>query len=214
MSYAVNPSISASECWWSLSVCGEVKDFSPARWIRRFGQCSKISMSSSRFPWCTWQFRAVLGHPSKASNSDYNEHESKRVQEQVQISVTFWSRFLQKSYWAATAHNIALQITTVWDLFSEFQHVSTKTPGKKARQSCGKLLLTTCRTKSWYSLVNSASWIKGDWSLGRWFGKWWRFCKIVAGSLDWTGFWSGPAARGDPCTSRTMWSAKLKSLGS
>ena len=67
VSYTVTPSISASECWWSLSVCGEVKDFSPARWIRRFGQCSKINMSSSRLPWCTWQLRAVLEHPS---NSD------------------------------------------------------------------------------------------------------------------------------------------------
>ena len=67
VSYTVTPSISASECWWSLSVCGEVKDFSPARWIRRFGQCSKINMSSSRLPWCTWQLWAVLEHPS---NSD------------------------------------------------------------------------------------------------------------------------------------------------
>ena len=107
------------------------------------------------------------------------------------------------SCWKMLLHTISRykspQSETSFLSFNMFQ------PSKKiakARKSCEKLLLTTCRTKSWYSLVNSASWIKGDWSLGRWFGKWWwRFCKIVAvvagvaGSLDWT---TGSGLPGSP----------------
>ena len=147
---------------------------------------------------------------------DYNDndHESESVYYETLRRFEAYSRSKAAEQLLHTiSHYKPPQSETFFLTFNMFQPTRGKS---KAKKSCEELLLTTCRMKSWYSLVNSGSWIKGDWSLGRWFGKWWwRFCKIVAGSLDWTtGFWSGPATRGDPCTSRTMWSAKLNSSGS
>ena len=46
------------------------------------------------------------------------------------------------------------QSETYFLTFNMFQPTRGKS---KAKKSCEELLLTTCRTKSWYSLVNSGS---------------------------------------------------------
>ena len=94
--------ISASECWWSLSVWGEVKDFSPAKWIRRFGQCSKISMSSSRLPWNTQNLeipRAYQDLPYGPYAADINERSPCRLLNCLQQGV-YNTKFVHGQYHA------------------------------------------------------------------------------------------------------------------